>query len=94
MKLIDSLLALVPTVAEPPKITQLQRRLSSTRHLEPRKQATAGAIHRAHPKGELERSTFSQGSNNENELQCLIHFIHLEFLEIHYYIAKYQSAEY
>ena len=33
---------------------------------------------------------FPQGSNNENELQYLIHFIHPEFLEIHYYIAKFR----
>ena len=32
MKLVDSLLALVPTMAEPPKITHLQRCSSSTRH--------------------------------------------------------------
>ena len=37
---------------------------------------------------------FSQGSNNEDELQYLIHFIHPEFLEIYYYIVKCQSAEY
>ena len=37
---------------------------------------------------------FPHGSNNENELQYLIHFVHPEFLEIHYYIAKCQSAEY
>ena len=37
---------------------------------------------------------FPQGSNNENELQYLIHFIRPEFLEIHYYITKCQSAEY
>ena len=33
---------------------------------------------------------FSQGSNNENKLQYLVHFIHPEFLEIHYYIAKFR----
>ena len=37
---------------------------------------------------------FLQGSNNENELQYLMYFIHPEFLEILYYIAKCQSAEY
>ena len=33
---------------------------------------------------------FPQGSNNENKLQYLVHFIHPEFLEIHYYIAKFR----
>ena len=33
---------------------------------------------------------FPQGSSNENELQYLVHFIHPEFLEIHYYISKFR----
>ena len=45
------------------------------------------------PQGRAQKiHIFSQGSNNENELQYLIHFIHPEFLEIHYNIAKCQSA--
>ena len=33
---------------------------------------------------------FPQGSNNENELQYLVHFIHPKFLEIYYYITKFR----
>ena len=33
---------------------------------------------------------FPEGSNNENELQYLVHFIHPEFLEMHYYITKFK----
>ena len=47
------------------------------------------------PQGRAQKiHIFPQGSNNENELQYLIHFIHPELLEISYYIAKCQSAEY
>ena len=33
------------------------------------KATTTSGIRRTHPEGEPKRSTFSQGSNNENELQ-------------------------
>ena len=33
---------------------------------------------------------FPQGSNNENELQYLVHFIHLEFFKIFYYNTKFR----
>ena len=33
---------------------------------------------------------FPHGSNNENELQYLIHFIHPEFLKIYYYSTKFR----
>ena len=33
---------------------------------------------------------FPQGCNDENELQYLVHFKHLEFLEMHYYITKFR----
>ena len=33
---------------------------------------------------------FLKGFNNKNELQSLVHFIHPEFLEMHYYITKFR----
>ena len=61
-----------------------------------------------HPESKLQRAVsightsrenpkdphFSQGSNNETELQYLVHFIHLEFLKIILLHFQSQSAEY
>ena len=47
------------------------------------------------PQGRTQKiHIFPQGSNNKNELQYLMHFIHPGFIEIHYYNAKCQSAKY
>ena len=37
---------------------------------------------------------FLVGSNNENELQYLVHFIHPEFLEIYYYSTKFRVQKF
>ena len=65
-------------VAEPPEITRLRRCLSSTRHYAPRKRVIALVSVGHTPKENPKDPYFSQGSNNENELQYLIHFIHPE----------------
>ena len=50
-----------------------------------------GRFHQAHPKGELEQSTFFlQDPIMRTRLQYLVHFIHQEFSEIHYYNTKFR----
>ena len=50
-----------------------------------------GWFHRAHPKGELEQSTFFiQNPIMRTGLQYLVHFIQQEFSEIHYYNTKFR----
>jgi len=78
-------------VVEPPEITHLRRRLSSTDTKHPESELRrAGSIEHT-PRESLNNPYFSQGSNNENELQYLVHFIHLEFLEMYYYITKFRA---
>ena len=77
------------SVAEPPEVTHLRRRLSSTnkKHLESELHRAGSVKHTL--RESLNNPYFFQGSNNENELQYLVHFIHLEFLEMYYYITKF-----
>jgi len=52
-----------------------------------------GQFRRAHPKGELEQSTFSiQDPIMRMSLQYLVHFIQHRVLKIIYYNTKVQSA--
>ena len=74
MKLVDSLLALIPLVAELPEITHLRRRRLSldTKHPE-------SWLHRVVPSSTPQGRTrtihiFPLGSNNENELTILSPF--------------------
>ena len=81
-------------VVELPRITHLWRHLSSTDTMHPKSE-----LHRAGSIGHTPRESpnvhiFSIGSNNENELYCLVHFIHLEFLKIVLLHYQSQSAEY
>ena len=53
-----------------------------------------GRIPSGTPQGRAQKvHIFPQGSNNENELQYLVHFIHPEFLEIYYYSIKFRVRE-
>ena len=55
------------------------------------KASYSGWVPSGTPQGRAQKiHIFPQGSNNENELQYLVHFIHPEFLEIHYYVAKFR----
>ena len=50
-----------------------------------------GRVRRAHPKGELEQSTFFiQDPIMSTSLQYLVHFIQQEFSKIHYYNTKFR----